>query len=103
MAEKCPLLIFFDSFLNFCKANKNCEYFANLQNFCKFFSTWGLIMWVSHFRLKMTNLWPKYVVQAFLPPPWIGLSKDSTFNELHWAYLHLRIVSFMLSPNHTHP
>ena len=24
-------------------------------------------------RLEMTEIWPKYVAQAFLPPPWIGL------------------------------
>ena len=35
MAENRPFLIFLDSFLNFCKANKNCDYLANFQNCCK--------------------------------------------------------------------
>ena len=35
MAEKRIFLIFVDSFLNFCKANKNCDYSANFQFFCK--------------------------------------------------------------------
>ena len=41
MAEKHTYLIFVDSFLNFCKANKNCDYLANFQNVCKLFFYMG--------------------------------------------------------------
>ena len=41
MAEKRIFLIFVGPFLNFCKANKNRNYLANFQNFCKIFFCTG--------------------------------------------------------------
>ena len=75
MAEKRIFLIFVDLFLNFCKANKNCDYSANFQNgasLCGFFT---FPFDTTLIRLEMTEICPKYVAQAFLPPPWIGLNK----------------------------
>ena len=80
MAKKRPLLIFLDSFLNFCKANKNFDYSANFQNFCNFcllmgphyvdftFASETTLIW-----LEMTEIWPKYVSSA-QDPPWIVLT-----------------------------
>ena len=41
MAERHPFLIFNDLFLIFCKANKNCDYSDNIQDFCQNFSLHG--------------------------------------------------------------
>ena len=75
MAEKRIFLIFVDLFLNFCKANKNCDYSANFQNFCTFFFYMGLhyvdftfAFDITLIGLEMTEIWPKYIAQVFLPP-----------------------------------
>ena len=75
MTEKRPFLIFDDLFLNFCKANKYCDYSANFHNFCTFFFYMGphyvdltFAFDTTLIRLEMTEIWPKYVAQAFLPP-----------------------------------
>ena len=75
MAEKHPFLIFFDSFLIFCKANKNCDYSANFQKFYKFFFYIGphnlditFAFDTTLIQLDMTKIWPEYEAQAFLPP-----------------------------------
>ena len=66
MAEKRPFLIFFYLFLNFCKANKNCDYSANLKLFCNFLFYMGpyYVEFIFAFhttliRLEMTKKWPQ--------------------------------------------
>ena len=73
MAERRPFLIFFDLFLNFCKANKNSDHLPNFKNVCKknfymgpHYVNFTFAFYTTLIRLE---LWPKYVAQAFLPPP----------------------------------
>ena len=83
MAEKRIFLIFVDSFLNFGKVNKNCDYSANFHNFLGglHYVDFTFAFDTTLIQLEMTDIWPKYVAQAFLPPlessaqdpPWIGL------------------------------
>ena len=52
MAEKRIFLIFVDLFLNFCKANKNCDYSANFHYVDFTFDT-------TLIQLEMIEIWPK--------------------------------------------
>ena len=68
-------------------ASKNCDYSTNFQSVCLFFYMgpyyvdFTFTFDATLIRLEMTEIWPKYVAQAFLPhpkssaqdPPWIGL------------------------------
>ena len=94
--------------------NKNCDYSANFQIFCNFLFYMGphyvdfaFAFDTTLIRLEMTEIWPKYVAKAFLPPSLnrqlrIGLTRAATltgppafctnehtlnksFHSQHWA------------------
>ena len=117
--QKHPFLIFFDSFLNSCETNKNCDYSANFQNCGKFFFYMGthyvdftFAFDATQIWLEMTEIWPKYVAQAFLPPLWIvnsgPLGLMSSQNSIFYSFNNQMVKIwpiwiFRSFPNYFHP
>ena len=78
MANKRIFLFFVDSFLNFCKANKNCDYSANFQSFCIFLLLHGASLCGFHicFWYHSNPTWndwdmAKIYSEDVFVPPWI--------------------------------
>ena len=62
-------------FLNFCKAKKNCDYTANFFYMGPHYVDFTFAFDTTLIQLEMTEILPKYVAQAFLPPPGIVSSE----------------------------
>ena len=81
------------------KGKPKSQLLGQFSKFCTFFFYMGLhyVNFTFAFdttliRLEMTEIWPKYVAQAFLPNPPESSAQDPTWIGLKGVFVFFRVV-----------